>query len=161
MMPPIISVVGKSGSGKTTLIEKLIPELRRRGYKIGIVKHAFHNFDMDKKGKDSWRHKAAGAETVVVASPGRIGMIKDHDSEDLESFEIYFRDMDIVITEGYKRQNKPKIEIFRAVAHDAPLCLDDNSLIAFVTDTGIDMNIPRFGLDDIEGLADLVEKKFL
>ena len=67
-MPPVISIVGKSKSGKTTLIEKLIPELKKRGYKIGIIKHAFHELEFDKKGKDSWRHKAAGAETVMVSS---------------------------------------------------------------------------------------------
>jgi molybdopterin-guanine dinucleotide biosynthesis protein B len=160
-VPPMISVVGKSGSGKTTLIEKLIPELRRRGHRVGIVKHAFHQFDIDKKGKDSWRHKAAGANTVIVASLGRIAMVKDHDSERLDSLECYFQDTDIVITEGYKKQDKPKIEIFRAGVHTEPLCREDNKLIAFVTDTDIDLNVPRFDLEDIQGLADLIENNYL
>ncbi len=86
-MPPIISVVGKSESGKTTLIEKLIPELKNRGYRIGTIKHAHHNFDMDKEGKDSWRHKAAGSETVVIVSPGKISIVKDEDFEGLEHLE--------------------------------------------------------------------------
>jgi len=160
-MPPIISVVGKSGSGKTTLIEKLIPEMKKRGYRIAIIKHAFHQFDIDKEGKDSWRHRAAGADTVIVASHGRIAMVKNHNSENIDSMEAYFSDMDIVITEGYKRENKPKIEVFRSAAHKEPLCLGNSDLIALVTDTDIDLNVPRFGLEDIQKLADFIEKKYL
>ena len=84
-MSPIISIVGKSKSGKTTLISKLIPELKKRGYRIGVIKHAFHKFEIDKKGKDSWQHKEAGAETVVVSSPGRVTMVKDSEDETLDS----------------------------------------------------------------------------
>ena len=160
-MPPIISIVGKSQSGKTTLIEKLIPELKNRGYKIGTVKHAYHAFDMDKPGKDSWRHKAAGADTVIVASPGKIAIIKDEPSDSLNAFEKYLDDMDLVITEGFKRKNRPKIEVLRAARNDAPLCRDNQDLIALVTDTDIDLGVPLFGLDDIEALADLIEQKYL
>lgn len=160
-MPPIISVVGKSGSGKTTLIEKLIPELKKRGYRIAVIKHAFHQFDIDKEGKDSWRHRAAGADTVIVASQGRIAMVKNHNSEKIDTMKAYFSDTDMVITEGYKRENKPKIEIFRAAAHTEPLCRGNSDLIALVTDTDADLNVPRFGLEDIEKLADFIEEKYL
>ncbi|QTA87690.1 molybdopterin-guanine dinucleotide biosynthesis protein B [Desulfonema magnum] len=160
-MPPIISIVGKSQSGKTTLIEKLIPELKKRGYGIGIIKHASHKFDIDKKGKDSWRHKAAGADTVIVASPGAIAMVKDHHSESLEHLEMYFQDMDIVITEGYKKKDKPKIEVFRAAAHKELLCRNDKTLVALVTDTDADLNVPRFRLEEIEKLADFIEKEYI
>ncbi len=161
-MPQIISIVGKSKSGKTTLIEKLIPELKKRGHQIGIIKHAFHHFDIDKKGKDSWRHKAAGADTVIVATQGRIAMVKDDDSENLDHIASYLRDMDLIITEGYKREKKPKIEIFREAApHKAPLCDGDETLIAFVTDTDIDLKVPKFGLEDIGKLADFIENKYL
>jgi len=160
-MIPIFSVVGKSGSGKTTLIEKLIPELKRRGYKIGVIKHASHGFEIDHKGKDSWRHKAAGADTVIVAASERIAMVKDGDFSTLDSLEKYFQDMDILITEGYKYEDKPKIEIFRAEAHKEPLCRKDQNLIALVTDTDIDLNVPRFGLEDIKELADFIESRFL
>ncbi len=160
-MPPIISVVGKSGSGKTTLLEKLISELKKRGYRIGTAKHAFHEFEMDKEGKDSWRHKAAGADTVIVASSGRIAMVKDDHVGTLDSLVPYFQDMDLVITEGYKKEHKPKIEIFRAAAHKEPLCKGNNDLIALVTDSDIDLNVPRFGLEDIEKLADFIEKFYL
>ena len=112
-MTPIISIVGKSESGKTTLIEKLIPELKKRGYRIGTVKHALHGFQIDREGKDSFRHKAAGADTVVVVSPKSIAMVKNGGGETLDFVVKYFSDMDLVITEGYKRENKPKIEVFR------------------------------------------------
>jgi len=160
-MPLIISVVGKSQSGKTTLIEKLIPELKKRGYRIGTVKHTFHEFDMDKKGKDSWRHKAAGAETVVVVSKGKIAMVKNENCETLSDLEKYFDDMDLVITEGFKRKNRPKIEVCRAARNTKPLCKENNNLIALVTDMDINLNVPTFGLEEIEALADLIEKKYL
>ena len=157
----MISIVGKSQSGKTTLIEKLIRELKKRGYKIGTVKHAYHAFDMDKEGKDSWRHKAAGADTVIVASPGKIAMVKDENTESLGVFDKYFDDMDLVITEGFKRKNRPKIEILRAARNNEPLCRDNPDLIALVTDTFVDLGVPKFGLEDVEALADLIEKKYL
>jgi len=160
-VPPIISVVGKSRSGKTTLIEKLIPELKRRGYRIGTVKHAFHKFEMDKKGKDSWRHKAAGAATVIVVAQDTLAMVKDESLNSLNDLEKYFDDMDLVITEGFKQKNKPKIEVCRAARNTEPLCRDNRDLIALVTDLKINLNVPAFGLEDIKGLADLIEKTFL
>jgi molybdopterin-guanine dinucleotide biosynthesis adapter protein len=160
-MLPIISIVGKSKSGKTTLIEKLIPELKKRGYRIGTVKHASHNFDMDKKGKDSWRHKAAGADTVIVASSERIVMVKDENFLQLESIEKYFDDVDLVITEGFKKEKRPKIEVYRSHKNKKPLCNDDKTFIALVTDTDISVNVPTFGLEEIKALSDLIEKKYL
>jgi len=160
-MPPIISIVGKSESGKTTLMEKLIPELKRRGYRIGVIKHAFHEFAFDKPGKDSWRHKAAGAETVLVAAPGSIIMVKDGQGETLDELGEYFRDMDLVLTEGFKHENKPQIEVFRRERHQQPLSNGNPRLVALVTDAGIDRDVPTFGLEDIVPLADLIEDKFL
>lgn len=160
-MPAIISIVGKSGSGKTTLIEKLIPVLKRRGYRIGTIKHAVHGIAVDKEGKDSWRHKAAGADTVVLASPEAISMVKDFKATVLDDFEKYFDDVDLVITEGFKTGDKPKIEIYRSSVHKKPLCLDDKDLIAFVTDTTFRSRVPSVGLEDIEKLADLIEDKFI
>jgi len=103
--PPIISIVGKSNSGKTVLVEKLIKELKKRGFRIGIIKHAHHGFTLDKKGKDSWRHKEAGADTVVVLSPNMLTMVKDHEDESIDAHKKYFMDMDLVITEGFKRDS--------------------------------------------------------
>ncbi len=160
-MPQIISIVGKSGSGKTTLLEKLVVELKKRGYKIGTIKHASEGFDIDKKGKDSWRHKQAGADTVVVASTGKIAMVKNESHETLDDLEKYFPDMNLVITEGFKKENKPKIEVFRAERHRKPLCPGDSNLIAFVTNTKQNLSVPIFGLEEIKELADFIEKKYL
>ena len=160
-MTKIISIVGRSQSGKTTLMEKLIPELKKRGYRIGTIKHAHHGFDIDKSGKDSWRHWHAGADAVVVASPGKIAMVKNDDCESLDCLQDYFEDMDLVITEGYKRENKPKIEVLRAARHTELLCRKDRHLIAVVTDVDINPHVPKFGLEDIKELADLIEETFL
>lgn len=160
-MPPIISIVGKSKSGKTTLIRKLIPELKKRGYRIGVIKHAFHEFEINKKGKDSWQHKEAGAETVVVSSPGRVTMVKDSEDETLDSLQKYLQEMDLIITEGYKNENKPQIEVFRKTAHKNPFSKGNHNLIALVTDSEVDLQVPRFGLEDIEALANMIETKYL
>jgi molybdopterin-guanine dinucleotide biosynthesis protein B len=161
IMAAIISIVGKSGSGKTTLIEKLIPELRRRGHRIGTIKHAAHGIQVDREGKDSWRHRQAGADTVVVATADTIAMVKNTSGVELNSLERYFDDVDLIITEGFKREDRPKIEVFRSGAHDTPLCGDDPQLFAFVTDSDFKPEVPILGLEDIEKLADLIEQKFI
>ncbi len=162
-MPQMISIVGKSGSGKTTLIEKLIPELKRRGYRIGTVKHTHHTIEADKKGKDSARHREAGADTVILAAQKQIFMVKDMPCDSLDSLEIYFQDMDLVITEGYKNEKRPKIEVFRMGAHKTPLYAEhtDSHFAALVTDADMAADIPCFGMEDIRELADFVEKHFL
>jgi molybdopterin-guanine dinucleotide biosynthesis protein B len=160
-MPPIISIVGKSKSGKTTLLEKLIPELKRRGYRIGTVKHAHHGFTLDRKGKDSARHRAAGADAVIVSAPDTMAMIKGHSDPSLTSLAMFLEDMDIIIAEGFKSENQLKIEVCRAGNHKAPIHPIVSRLIAFVSDTDIDMGVPKFGLEDIERLADLIERRLL
>ena len=160
-MPPVICIVGRSQTGKTTLIEKLIPLLKRRGFRIGTVKHSHHIFDFDKTGKDSWRHKDAGAETVLVSSPGKIALVKNDQQGTLDDLLTYFGDMDLVITEGFKKERKPKIEVVRAARHSDPLLTSDRHLVAVVSDTQIDVNVPKFGLDDIEKLAAFIEEKYL
>ncbi|MDM8537360.1 molybdopterin-guanine dinucleotide biosynthesis protein B [Desulfobacterales bacterium HSG17] len=176
-MVPIISFVGKSGSGKTTLLEKLIPELKSRGYRTGIVKHTHHEVEMDKKGKDSARHKEAGAEMVILAGLRQFSMVRDMPDNTLESLEIYFKDLDIVITEGFKKEDKPKIEVFRLETHKTPLYNGSKDFIAIVTDADINVDIrpdlkpdlnsdfnpgiPVFGLNDIKELADFIESKYL
>ena len=160
-MPPVISIVGKSESGKTTLIEQLIPELKRRGYRIGIVKHAHHGFDMDRKGKDSYRHRQAGADTVMIASPGQIAMIKNVAGECLDDLLPYFNDMDLLITEGFKSDRAPKIEIFRAERHRHPACLEDDTLMAMVSDTHLDVTIPQFSTADIQAITEFIVARCL
>ena len=158
----IITIVGKSDSGKTTLLEKLIAELTRRGYRVGTVKHAHHGFEMDTEGKDSWRHKKAGAHAVLVITDDKIAMLKDDRTSDIEKMQAYLSGVDIILAEGFKSQKFPKIEIFRTNSgHKEPLCMQDNTLIAFVTDSDFRPEVPLFGLEDIGGLADLIEENHL
>jgi len=122
-MIPIISVVGLSDSGKTTLIEKLIPELISRGYSVGTIKHDVHGFDIDKPGKDSWRHGQAGSRSVAISSPDKVASYEKVERE-LTLDEIadrYFYDVDLILTEGFKREGKLKIEIMRGAITDKPL----------------------------------------
>ncbi|MGD9139202.1 MAG: molybdopterin-guanine dinucleotide biosynthesis protein B [Desulfobacterales bacterium] len=160
-MPQTICIVGRSQSGKTTLIEKLIPLLKGRGYRIGTIKHSHHIFDFDKTGKDSWRHKDAGADTVIVASPGKIAMVKNDDHGTLDGLQEFFEDLDLVITEGYKKENKPKIEVVRAARHEEVLLKADRHLVAVVSDMDLKLKVPVFGLEDIDKLADFIEETFL
>jgi len=160
-MTQIISVVGKSRSGKTTLIEKLIPEMKNRGYKVGSVKHAHHGFDIDREGKDSYRHRAAGADTVVVASPGQVAMVKQVKNDSLKDLTAFFTDMDLVLVEGYKREDQLKIEVYDKRSHAAPLGLNSDKLIAFVTDDVVEVDAPVFSTHQICELGDLIESKYL
>ncbi len=160
-MPAVVSIVGRSQSGKTTLIEKLIPEFKKRGISIGTIKHSHHKPDIDRSGKDSSRHKAAGADVVIFHSPGKIAMVRDDHKGELDSLLTYFNHVDLVITEGYKTGSKPKIEIVRSARHSEPLLKDDKHLIAVVTDVDLRVNVPIFGFEDIVPLADMIEEKFL
>ncbi len=162
-MIPIISVVGKSDSGKTTLIEKVLPEFNRRGYRVATVKHDVHGFEVDREGKDSWRHKQAGAYTVVISSPEKIALIRDVE-KDLTLEEIrekLIQDVDLILSEGYKKDVQPKIEIFRKEKHQELLCTKADNLVAVVSNKSFDIGVPVFGLEDVKGLADFIEKEFL
>jgi molybdopterin-guanine dinucleotide biosynthesis protein B len=162
-MIPIISIVGKSDSGKTTFIEKLVPELVRRGYRIATVKHDVHGFEVDREGKDSWRHKQAGAHTTVISSPQKVALIRDVE-KDLRLDEIrdkLVQDVDLILSEGYKKDVQPKIEIFRTEKHKELLCTKEDNLVAIVSDREFDVGVSCFFLDDIKGVADFIEKKFL
>ncbi len=162
-MIPIISIVGKSDSGKTTFIEKLIPELNRRGYRVATVKHDIHGFEVDREGKDSWRHKQAGAHTVVISSPTKLALIRDVE-KDLTLAELRERliqDVDVILSEGYKKDIQPKIEIFRKEIHETPLCTKEDNLVAIVSDQEVSIDVPRFSLEDIQGVGDFIEETFL
>jgi len=160
--PPILLIVaGRSGSGKTTVLERLIPELKNKGLKIGTIKHHHGGFEMDIPGKDSWRHKLAGAEKTIVSSPNRIGIVMDADHDHSpDELAQFLSGMDIILAEGYKTENLPKVEIFRKDIHERPLCLQDKNLIAMITDAELDLTVPRFGLDNIKELADFIASHF-
>ncbi|MBM4333609.1 MAG: molybdopterin-guanine dinucleotide biosynthesis protein B [Deltaproteobacteria bacterium] len=162
-MVPIVSIVGKSDSGKTTLIEKLVPELVRRGYRVATVKHDVHGFEVDQEGKDSFRHKKAGAHTVVISSPVKLALIRDvdHDADLAELREKYIQDVDLILSEGFKQNKQPKIEVFRKEMHRDLLCSKEDNLLAIAANQSFDIGVPSFDLNDARGLADLIEEKFL
>ncbi|HDL63925.1 MAG TPA: molybdopterin-guanine dinucleotide biosynthesis protein B [Proteobacteria bacterium] len=161
-MIPIISVVGKTNVGKTTFIEQLIRELKTRGYRIATIKHDVHKFEIDHKGKDTWRHTQAGADTVIIASSSKMAMIKKIDREyGLDELQEWLlQDVDLIITEGYKRKDKPKIEISRKAVSQELLCRREE-LLAIVSDQSFTIGVPIFDLEDASGVADLIEEKIL
>ncbi|MFZ2445201.1 MAG: molybdopterin-guanine dinucleotide biosynthesis protein B [Syntrophobacteraceae bacterium] len=162
-MLPIISIVGASDSGKTTFLEKLIPELTGRGYRVGAVKHDVHGFEMDREGKDTWRLKRAGAGTVAIISPAQVASIRQTDSE-LGIEEVaarFFWTEDILITEGFKSAHFPKIEVFRKVVEAEPICGPENNLVAIVTDDPVEVAVPKFSFSRVGEVADFIEKRYL
>jgi molybdopterin-guanine dinucleotide biosynthesis protein B len=162
-MIPIVSVVGKSNSGKTTLIEKMIEKLVERGYRVATIKHNLHGFDIDHEGKDSWRHKKAGARLTLLASPGKVAVMEDTGA-DLGIGELrdrYINDVDIILTEGFKGNPYPKIEVFRSVMKRELLSSEDDNLIAVASDVPVETDANLFDINDIEGIIDMVEDLFL
>ncbi len=162
-MIPIVSIVGKSESGKTTLIEKIVPELTRQGYRVATIKHDIHGFEVDQEGKDSWRHRKAGAEAVIISSPEKIALIKTVE-RDLNLEELrgrFIDDVDIIISEGFKNDSQPKIEVFRKETHRELLCSEQDDLVAVVSNQKFDLPVPCLDLDDGKGVADLIVEKFI
>jgi molybdopterin-guanine dinucleotide biosynthesis adapter protein len=163
-MLPVLSVVGRSNSGKTTLLEKLLRELTGRGRRVGTIKHHRHGpVSVDVPGKDSWRHKAAGAQTVVLASAERAFAVWDTATEaSLDTLtHRYFPDVDLILTEGFKTGSMPKIEVNRRALDLPLLCGPADSLLAVVADWDTGAPVPHFGLEQIGPLADFVEQAIL
>ena len=168
MIPPVVSIVAKSGTGKTTLLEKLIAELKLRGYRVGVVKHNAHKFNIDHEGKDSWRLTQAGADTMLITSSERIAMVKQLPAGDEPSLSeivaAYCGDVDILLTEGFKRSSMPKIEVHRSECSDALFCRGENydpTLIAVASDSSLKLDVPVYNINDAVGLCDLISRKFL
>ncbi len=168
MNPPVVSVVAKSGTGKTTLLEKLIAELKRRGYRVGAIKHDAHSFSIDHEGKDSWRLTQAGADTMLLLSPAKIAMVKQNPRDQnlalVDAISEYCGDLDIVLTEGFKRNTMPKIEVHRMQRSERLLCRDeehDPELFAVASDSPLQSDVPVYDIDDASGLVDLIVARFL
>ena len=161
-MIPVISVVGRSNSGKTTYLEKLIAELKRRGYRLAVIKHHHtDNVELDRPGKDTWRHAQAGADIVCLASPNKFAMMRKSDQElSLDQVISYIDNVDIIFTEGYKQEAKSKIEVYRQAAGQLPLG-NKPELLAVVSDTVLYQDVPHFALDDPSAMADFIEKNVL
>jgi molybdopterin-guanine dinucleotide biosynthesis protein B len=163
-MPPIVSVVGRTNSGKTTLIEKLIPALTRRGYRVATIKHHHHgDFEADHAGKDSWRHAQAGATATALAGAHRLAIFQrvEADLEPDVIARLFVHRPDLILTEGYKDALFPKIEVIRIAQRAEPLCRKEDQLVALVTDGDWDLGVPRFGLEGIHGLAEYLIAQFL
>jgi len=162
-MPPVLAFIGKPNCGKTTLIEKLIPALVDRGIRVGTIKHHHGDIQMDIPGKDTWRHKQAGAQAVLLSSPTGIGFVQDV-AEDTP-VEIlagrYFQNIDLILVEGYKWSTLPKIEIFRSSIYDEPIQDPGENLIATVSDVKIRPNLPWFKPENIDELMLFILKKTL
>lgn len=157
MASPILSFVGRSNSGKTTLIERVIPELTRAGYRVATVKHAGHGFELDTEGKDSWRHKQAGASTVVVVSKGSMAMFADVSKEmNVEEVRDRFLDnqTDLIIAEGWKSEGYPKIAVVREQFEEVNVSLD--GLLAIVSIKPIEAPVPCIDRNDVATLAKLI-----
>jgi len=160
-MPPIVSVIGKSNSGKTTLIEKLIQELKSCGYRVATIKHVPQGVSFDEPGKDSWRHILAGSEATAISSLDKIVMIKPaaQDASLDEVARLLGEDYDIILAEGFKQGNAPKIEVHRKDA--GPPLKNIRKLIGIVTDELLETKRRQFSPDDIKDIADLLEKGFI
>jgi molybdopterin-guanine dinucleotide biosynthesis protein B len=160
-MPPVVSIVGKSKSGKTAVIEKLVQELKSRGYRVATIKHAPQGTNFDKPGKDSWRHIAAGSEAAVVSSPDNLVLVKpvSQDSALEEIVRLLGEDYDIILTEGFKQGNAPKIEIHRKDAGE--LLRNIKKRIAIITDEPLETKARQFSFEDSKSPADLLERGFI
>jgi len=162
-MPPVLGLIGRPNCGKTTLIEKLIPALAAQGLRVGTIKHHHGDIQMDMPGKDTWRHKQAGAQVVLLSSPVGIGLIRDtgEDTPVADLVSQYFQDVDLVIAEGYKGAAFPKIEVFRSAVYDGPLADPGGSVIAMVSDIQIREDLPWFRPDEVRPLAEFILEKIV
>lgn len=161
---PAVAIVGWKKSGKTTLTVRLVEELTRRGRRVATVKHAHHAFQIDDAETDSARHRRAGAQQVAVVSSERWAMVRElagAPEPDFADVLSWLDPCDIVVVEGYKSARVPKIEARRLASHTKrPLAGDDPLVMAIAADHAIaDAGAPVYGLDDIVGLADLIERK--
>ena len=166
MIAKAVSFVAKSGTGKTTLLEKVIAELKLRGYRVGVIKHDAHRFDIDHPGKDSHRLTAAGADTMLISSPEKLAVVKQHaESPPIEELiATYFGDVDLILTEGFKKSGLPKIEVHRKERSATLLCRGeqhDPSLLAVASDEPLEMDVPVLDLNNPALVADFVEKTII
>ena len=159
MTPPLFIFVGHSNSGKTTLVEKLLPELTRRGKRVATIKHAHHKVELDNEGKDSWRYKQAGAVMSMLVTTTALQLVADavERREPQQLAERFLGEADLVLAEGFSHAPGPKIEIMRRACGKPPRCGVEDGLIAIVTDCPeVFPELPHFALDDVAGLADFL-----
>nr|WP_307992051.1 molybdopterin-guanine dinucleotide biosynthesis protein B [uncultured Niameybacter sp.] len=159
--PKVFAVSGVKNSGKTTLIEKIVSRLNELDYKVGVIKHDGHEFVADHEGTDTDRHKKAGAKSVMIYSDTKMMLIQDCYKARIEELIQYQKDMDIVIVEGMKYSNLPKIEIVRGEISSHCVC-DKETLLAVVSDLPLEnLEVPIVGLEDIDRLLEIIKEKIL
>jgi len=153
----IFGLAGWSGSGKTTLVTRLLPEFTRRGLSVSTLKHAHHSFDLDQPGKDSWRHRAAGASEVMISSANRWAIIHEHRGAPEAHFEELVARMtpvDLLLVEGFKDVPFVKLEVHRPALGKPLLCRDNPQIVAVAADAPVEgLKLPLLALDDAAAIA--------
>lgn len=161
-MIPIISVVGYSESGKTTVLVKIIEELKKRGRRVATIKHHKGDFDIDHKGTDSFRHVESGSETTILSSPNKFALISKVEKEKtLDQLIDMITDVDIIITEGYKNEDKPKVEVFRKANNKDRISGIENKLIAVISNDEIKDDVEKFCFNDINGIVNFIDNGYI
>ena len=160
----ILGVIGFSGNGKTTLLSNLIPKLITRGKTVSTMKHTHHKFDMDQPGKDSYRHREAGAKEVLLTSKNRWALLHELRADpefDMEDLIAKMAPVDILLIEGFKSHDYPKLEVHRPSTRKALLAYEDHTIIAVATDEQLDdLDVKQLDLNDIGQIADFIIDHF-
>lgn len=165
---PIVGFAAYSGTGKTTLLRKLLPLLKERGVRVGMVKHAHHTFDVDQPGKDSYELRKAGAAQMLIASRSRWALMVEKQREkepqlDEVLLELDQAALDLILVEGFKQERFPKIELIRSGLKGKPFYPDDDNIIAIATDDpgGLDTDLPVLDLNSPQVIADFIIDRVL
>lgn len=157
----VFGISGYSGSGKTTLIERLIPLFTGDGLRVSLIKHAHHSFDVDRPGKDSWRHRHAGCTEVMITSSQRWALmheLRDAPEPTLQDAIKRISPCDLLLIEGYKREPIPKLEVYRSTLGEPLLFPQDAHIVAIAGDERVECRLPQFGIDDIAAIAGFIRK---
>src|SRR5437763_6186731 len=157
----VIGLAGWSGAGKTTLLTRLIPHFNAQGLRVSVIKHAHHQFDVDVPGKDSWRHREAGAAEVLIASSNRWALmheLRGAAEPRLPELLSKLSAVDLVVVEGFKREPHRKIEVYRAANGKPLLFPDDPGIFGIAADAAVATTLPVVHLDDIEAVAALMQR---
>ena len=155
----VFGIAGYSGSGKTTLLEKLIPQFTARGLRVSVIKHAHHGFDIDRPGKESSRHREAGASEVLLSCNDRWALMHERrDGSDVTLDDLLARlaPCDLVLVEGFKQEPIPKLEVWRPENGKPPLFPERSDIVAVASNVALATSLPRLALDDVAAIADFV-----
>ena len=158
----IYGVTGWKNSGKTGLMERLVSEFVKRGFSVSTIKHAHHSFDVDRSGKDSHRHRVAGAREVMLSSHNRFALmheLRDEEEPSLKALLAKLSPVDLVLIEGFERDRHPKIETFRAVTGTELIATNDPTIHAVASDVAMTLDRPVFDLDDTAAIADFIQSE--